>query len=200
MSQEAETTSTEFGRFRLVTITIWAAVIISTLAVYFSGPAKFSPRQIAEHINEFETAALGIYLMISIFRGLTLLPSTPLILAGTFLFPNQPWLVLAISLLGIVVSSGMIFYLSSFLGIAAYFERRKPHHVSKIRSRLEHPAGLFFVAIWAFFPLVPTDAVCYVAGTMRVNFLKFIAAVFIGEFILCSAYVFGGSGLLKSYG
>jgi uncharacterized membrane protein YdjX (TVP38/TMEM64 family) len=68
--------------------------------------------------------------------------------------------------------------------------------VEEIRKRLEHPFGLAFVALWAFFPLVPTDAVCYVAGTIRMHFLKFIIAVFVGELVLCSIYVFAAGRIL----
>jgi uncharacterized membrane protein YdjX (TVP38/TMEM64 family) len=58
---------------------------------------------------------------------------------------------------------------------------------------------LFFVVLWAFFPLVPTDAVCYVAGSIRMNFLKFIAAIFVGEVFLCSLYIFGAGHLIKKF-
>jgi uncharacterized membrane protein YdjX (TVP38/TMEM64 family) len=61
---------------------------------------------------------------------------------------------------------------------------------------LEHPLGFFFVALWAFFPLVPTDLVCYVAGTTKMNYLKFILAVCAGELILCSFYIFFGGAVL----
>lgn len=190
----------EIGRFRIITLTVWGSIVLLAIAYYLLNSDKFSPELIASHIKEFESYALGFYLVLSVLRGLTLLPSTPLVLAGTLLFPHQAWLVLGISLFGIVISSSMIYWLSDSLGIAAYFERKKPHHVARIRTRLEHPAGLFFVALWSFFPLVPTDAVCYVAGTIRMNFPRFIIAIFIGELILCSAYVFGGSGLISTLG
>jgi len=178
-------------------ICVWVAAIVVAIGFYISDPETFAPRHIASQLREFETAALGVYLAISIVRGLTLLPSTPLLLAGVLLFPQQPWMVLAISLFGIVASSSMIYWLSDTLGIAGYFEQKKPHHVAKIRSRLEHPAGLLFVILWAFFPFVPTDAVCYVAGSIRMNFPKFILAIFVGELLLCSIYVFSGGPLIQ---
>ena len=187
----------EIGRFRIITLIVWASIVLLAIGYYLFNSDKFSPELIASHIKEFESYALGFYLLLSVLRGLTLLPSTPLVLAGTLLFPHQPWLVLGISLFGIVVCSGMIYWQSDALGIAAYFERKKPQHIARIRSRLEHPAGLLFVGLWSFFPLVPTDAVCYVAGTIRMNFPKFILAIFLGELILCSIYVFGGLGLME---
>jgi uncharacterized membrane protein YdjX (TVP38/TMEM64 family) len=180
---------------RKIFIGIWIIIIAGGLTSYFLWPQSFSPQSIAAFMAEFQNEALLIYLAISIARGFTLLPSTPLVLAGTLIFPASPWIVLAVSLLGIVISSSMIYWFSELLGFDDYFESKKPNHVRKIKSKLEHPLGLGFVSLWAFFPLVPTDAVCYVAGTIRMHFARFIAAVFVGELVLCAFYVFGGGHL-----
>jgi uncharacterized membrane protein YdjX (TVP38/TMEM64 family) len=181
--------------FRKAAIAIWILIILVGIVSYFTWPEFFTPKNIASLLEKFQGEALLIYLGISILRGLTLLPSTPLVIAGTLLFPQQAWLVLAVSLLGILVSSAMIYWFSDLLGFSEFFETRKPEHVKKIRGRLEHPTGIFFVALWAFFPAVPTDAVCYVAGSTRMHFPKFLGAIFLGELILCSIYIFGGGWL-----
>ena len=173
----------------------WGLLIVSGLVFYFLRPDLFSPDQIAAGLAEFQSEALIAFLALSIVRGFTLLPSTPLIIAGTLAFPTAPWTVLAISMVGIIASSSLIYWFAETLGIAAHFEERKPAAVAKIRRRLEHPTGIAFVFLWAFFPLVPTDAVCYVAGSIRMHFGKFIAAIAGGELILCAFYVFGGSYL-----
>jgi uncharacterized membrane protein YdjX (TVP38/TMEM64 family) len=136
----------------------------------------------------------------SVLRGFTLLPSTPLVIAGTMLFPGQSVAVLAVSMTGIVLSSSMIYFFSDLLGFSDFFEARKPDLIHRIKVRLEHPLGVAFVAAWAFFPLVPTDLVCYAAGTTRMNFLRFIAAVFVGELILCLVYVYSGNYLFGFIG
>jgi uncharacterized membrane protein YdjX (TVP38/TMEM64 family) len=168
------------------------------VAFYLSDPHGFNASEIARFIHGFQVEIWLVYLGMSAFRGFTLLPSTPLVLAGTLLYPDQPWLVLAISMAGIVISSTLIYFGSEALGFSDYFERKKPEAIESIRRRLEHPFGIAFVALWAFFPFVPTDAVCYVAGTTKMNFPKFISAVFIGELALCSIYIFGGGSLMRS--
>ena len=180
---------------RKLLIVVWIALIVGCIVAYFVSPTSFAPQSIAAFLREFQNEALLIYLLISIVRGFTLLPSTPLVLAGTLIFPASPWLVLGVSLVGIVISSSMIYWFSDFLGFDEFFESKKPDHVQKIRTKLEHPLGLGFVSLWAFFPLVPTDAVCYVAGSIRMHFTKFISAVFVGELVLCACYVFGGGHL-----
>jgi uncharacterized membrane protein YdjX (TVP38/TMEM64 family) len=177
---------------------LWLAITVAGVLAYFIWPASFTPQNIAELLTKFQSEMLFIYLLFSILRGFTLLPSTPLVIAGTLLFPQQPWLVLAVSIFGILVSSTMIYWFSDLLGISDFFEKRKPEHVRKIRARLEHPTGILFVFLWAFFPLVPTDAVCYVAGSTRMFFPKFIAAIFLGELILCCIYIFSGSYIMSA--
>lgn len=180
---------------RFALLLAWAAVIILAVGFYLSDPSRFTASNIAAFISTFQTEIWIVYLTMSVLRGLTLLPSTPLVLAGTILYPDRPWLVLSTALVGILISSSMIYFFSEALGFSDYFENKKPRAVAKIRRQLERPTGFIFISLWAFFPLVPTDAVCYVAGTTKMNFLKFVLAVFLGEFVLCGLYVFWG-GLL----
>lgn len=172
-----------------------AAALISLLI----WPEHFKPEGIKATLDKFHHEAVFIYLVASLLRGLSLLPSTPLIIAGTLAFPSHPWMVLAISVFGILVSSSMIYWLSDALGFSDYFQRHQPKKIERIRTKLDHPLGALFVAAWAFFPLVPTDLVCYVAGTSRMNFLKFIVAIFVGELILCCIYIFGGGHILSAF-
>lgn len=182
--------------FQGIAIFAWLIIIVGGVSAYFIWPESFTPQKIVEVLIQFQSEALLLYLVVSVLRGFTLLPSTPLIIAGTLLFPMQPWLVLAVSIFGILVSSTMIYWFSDLLGISDFFERRKPEHVRNIRARLEHPSGVLFVMLWAFLPLVPTDAVCYVAGSTRMYFPKFIGAIFLGELVLCCVYIFGGGYLI----
>lgn len=181
-------------------IVIWSAVIALCIGAYLSDPTGFSSGNIAHFLESLGIWVWAGYFAFSILRGFTLLPSTPVVLAGTLLFPSQPWAVLAVSLIGILVSSTMIYYFSEFLGFDEYFESHKPELTHKIKVRLERPLGFVFVALWAFFPFVPTDLVCYLAGTTRMNFAKFISAIMVGEALLCSFYVFTGGSLFNYLG
>jgi uncharacterized membrane protein YdjX (TVP38/TMEM64 family) len=182
---------------RTICIVIWLSVLIAGVGWYVAAPENFTAENIAAFLERFQGWIWLVYLLMSVLRGFTLLPSTPLVLAGTILFPGQQWAVFAVSLIGIALSSTLIYYFSEFLGFHEYFENRKPELTHKIRRRLEHPLGFLFVAAWAFFPLVPTDLVCYLAGTTRMNYSKFIAAVLAGEAILCYGYIFFGGSLLN---
>ncbi|MFT3746086.1 MAG: VTT domain-containing protein [Pyrinomonadaceae bacterium] len=182
---------------RTIVLVLWAAVVLVCVGTYIYDPSKFTAENIAEFLRRFSGLIWVIYLAFSIVRGITLLPSTPLVLAGTLLFPDQPFAVLGVSMTGILLSSTMIYFFSEYLGFNEYFEGHKPELTHKIKAKLEHPLGFLFVAGWAFFPLVPTDLVCYLAGTTKMNYWKFIAAIFVGELILCICFIFFGGSLLK---
>lgn len=180
---------------RLLTL-IWAAVIVAALGFFLSNPAAFSAENVASFLRQNSASLWSAYIIISALRGLTLLPSTPLVIAGTLLFPAEPLTVFAVSIFGIGLSSTMIYFFSEALGFDDFFERRKPELVHTIQRRMETPWGLIFVAAWAFFPFAPTDAVCYVAGIVRTTYWKFILAILFGESILCGIYIWAGNSLL----
>ena len=181
----------------MVVLGLWAAIVIGCVGTYIAAPSKFTAENIAEFLRSFSGLIWVVYLVLSILRGVTLLPSTPLVLAGTLLYPDQPFAVLLVSMTGILLSSTMIYFFSDYLGFSDYFENHKPDLSHRIKAKLEHPLGAVFIAAWAFFPLVPTDLVCYLAGTTKMKFWKFIVAVFVGELILCVCYIFFGGSLIK---
>ncbi|MBX7055343.1 MAG: VTT domain-containing protein [Pyrinomonadaceae bacterium] len=184
---------------RRICIALWLTLPLGCLSAYLYDPSAFSANSIAALLRNFENGVWAIYILLSVFRGFTLLPSTPLVIAGTILFPSQPLMVLSVSMTGILLSSTMIYYFSEFLGFDDYFEDHKPELSHKIKYYLEHPMGFFFVSGWAFFPFVPTDLVCYLAGTTRMHFGKFIVAVAVGEAVLCMTYIYLGGSILDSW-
>jgi len=175
-----------------ICVLIWLATPIICLTIYLYDPHSFATESIVAFLRRFENEILILYIVISIARGFTLLPSTPLVIAGTIIYPESPVSVLFISIVGILLSSSMIYFFSDFLGFSEFFENKRPEYTKKMRLQLEKPWGLLFVFLWAFFPFVPTDAVCYIAGTVGMKFWKSILAIGLGELILCSFYVFSG--------
>ena len=46
---------------------------------------------------------------------------------------------------------------------------------------------------WAMFPFVPTDIICYVAGTFRMHSGKFLLGITLGEIPIVAFYVSSGT-------
>lgn len=139
-------------------------------------------------------ALYGVYLALGAVRGFTLVPSTTLVLAAVPFFPPGP--LLAVTLAGIMLSSTSIYYGSAALGLDARLARRRPEATRRLTAlinRYEMP----IIVGWSFFPLVPTDLICYVCGVLRVRFWKFLIGVTLGEGAICAAYIYGGDQLLR---
>ncbi len=67
-------------------------------------------------------------------------------------------------------------------------------------ARLGSPYSTLFVLVWSFFPLVPTDLICYVAGIVKMPFKYLLIGVVVGESILVYCYVFLGAEFLNFLG
>ncbi|MBL7943989.1 MAG: TVP38/TMEM64 family protein [Flavobacteriales bacterium] len=178
---------------RKLVLWLWLVLLAGALVWYISDPASFTAENIAGYLKKFQGGLVVSYLLMHVLRAFTLLPSTPLVIAGVLIFPDDPGLVLLMSISGIVLSSTLIYYFSDFLGFDEYLDSHHPRKMESIHRRLNHPLAILFVAAWAFFPAVPTDLVCYAAGSVRMPFRKFILGVFVGELALCSLYIYAGS-------
>ena len=61
-----------------------------------------------------------------------------------------------------------------------------------MKRKINSKKGVLFVIGWAFFPLAPTDLICFAAGAVRMKIQKFLAGIFIGELPIVAFYVFVG--------
>ena len=175
---------------------VWLGLIVFCLGYYFTHPDQFTVDKITIFLQQFNNQIITVYLIVSIARGFTLIPSTPFVLAGAIILPEQPLLALLISIFSIGLSATMIYYFADYLNWGKRIERLYP--VDKIKLKLDKPTGIFAIFLWALFPIMPTDLVCYAAGAVKMNFLKFITAVILGELLVCTFYIFFVGQLIDS--
>ena len=171
---------------------LWIALIAIGLVLFFLHPDWFTKDYIANYVSQNSKNIILLYTTLSLIRGLFLLPSTPFVFAGILIFPDQPWLIFTISLIGILITATYLYFASRFLEFDKLFGTAHSQKKEKIISKL-NKHGFWLVLAWSFFPLVPTDLICYIAGSIRLNFSKYIVALLIGEAILVSGYIFLGA-------
>jgi len=167
----------------------WLLVLGLVLAISATHAEEFTPGQIAADLQQFEHGLLLLYLLASVIRALVPIPSTPFVLAGCLMFPARPGLVLAISLGGIALSATLIYHFAGLLGLDEWFETRHPDQSRRMLQWLSGPWGFWALVGWAFFPLAPTDLACYLAGSLKLPFGRYLAAVCLGELLVCAGYV-----------
>jgi uncharacterized membrane protein YdjX (TVP38/TMEM64 family) len=158
---------------------------------------QFFESQLAHALAWGPAAGYAVYLLLGAVRGFTLIPSTTLVLAALPFFPPGP--LLAATVIGIMISSSCIYFFSSALRLDERLARKHPEQVARLTdliNRYELP----IIIGWSFFPLAPTDLICYVCGVLRVRFWKFLVGVTIGEGAICAIYIYGGDQILRWMG
>jgi uncharacterized membrane protein YdjX (TVP38/TMEM64 family) len=175
-------------RLRLV---LWLLFVAAFVLLYWTHAATWG-----SEFRDVATSSLllgyALYLALGCVRGFTLIPAANLVLLAIPIFPPLPLLVL--TLVGILVSSASIYAFAGSLHLAEYFEQKHAEKVARVRAALaRNPTTI--VMVWSFFPLAPTDLICYVCGAMRISFRRFMLGVLVGEGAICALYIFAGRGL-----
>ena len=154
----------------------------------------FRPEAVGTVLRALKSAPVwwlgAVYLALGCVRGFTLVPATSLVLAGMLVLPPLP--LYALTIAGIIVSSAAVYYFAELMRFDRFFERRYAAQVSRLRALLRR-RELPIVIAWSFFPLAPTDVVCYVCGALKVDLKKCLLGVVIGEGAICAVYIFLGA-------
>ncbi len=173
---------------------LWLLLITGGVTAYLLFPDVINILFLEEISNQYHYIALGIYFLLLSVRGLTMIPSTPLLLAGVLIF--DPLELFAVNMAGILSSSTIVYYFSKYLGFDTYFETKYGKYTRKIRNGLTDKE-LPVIVGWSFFPLVPTDLIVYVGSSLRIPVLKCLLGVFIGEAVLNTFYILSTTLILK---
>jgi uncharacterized membrane protein YdjX (TVP38/TMEM64 family) len=134
-----------------------------------------------------------VYLALGCVRGFTLIPVTYLVVAGMLVLPPVP--LYALTVAGIIVSSAAVYYFAEAMRFDRFFERRYGPQVARLRALMQR-RELPIVIAWSFFPIAPTDLVCYVCGALKTDLKKCLLGVTIGEGAICAIYIFLGGRAL----
>ena len=178
---------------RRILIVIWILFVGTALYLYF-----FKKSVIQGQLQSFFAISIIIgysaYLVMGCLRGFTLIPASYLIFAGIPFFSPIPLFILTLA--GILVSSALIYFFAESLRVYEFFARKHEQKVARIRALMQKHE-LPIVIGWSFFPLAPTDLICYVCGTMKIDFKKCLLGILIGEGSICAIYIFLGDSLLR---
>ncbi len=136
----------------------------------------------------------AVYLALGCVRGFTLVPATYLVVAGMLVLPPLAALCADRGRHHRLIGSRLLLrrghaVRSVFRSVAT---GRRSRGCAPLCARRELP----IVIAWSFFPIAPTDLVCYVCGALKVDLKKCLLGVTIGEGAICAIYIFlGGQAL-----
>jgi uncharacterized membrane protein YdjX (TVP38/TMEM64 family) len=169
---------------------LWLVLVISFFIYSWFNPKVYSVDYLKQLLNRYGDFVLIAYVIVSFFRGFFLIPSTPFVLVGAVLFKNQPWIVVSISMGGIMFSAVLLYFFSNALGFSKLLEQKNSSRIEEWSNRLQSKYGFWILLFWCMIPVVPTDLICYLSGLLKFPFKAFCLAVFLGQSILVFIYVF----------
>lgn len=171
-------------------------MVALSFLLYLIKPEYFTAESLKSVLSDNATLILITYVVFSCLRAVLFLPSTIFVLMGTVLYPENPVFVLIISMIGILIGASLVYKAASILTPEQLLSGKNLTRLEGVHNKMEK-YGFSIVLLWSFFPAVPTDLICYVAGTIKMSFWKFILAVFLGEVVLVSIYIWTGKSLLE---
>jgi uncharacterized membrane protein YdjX (TVP38/TMEM64 family) len=178
---------------RKAILILWVVLLMT--AVYIYAFQRDALQILLLHLSAAPSGwAYVTYLALGCIRGFTLIPATYLVIAGMLVLPPLPLYVLTIA--GIIVSSAAVYYFAEAMQFDRFFERRYGPQIARLRALMLH-RELPIVIAWSFFPIAPTDLVCYVCGALKVDLKKCLLGVTVGEGAICAIYIFVGGHALS---
>lgn len=171
----------------------WILFVLSALYLHFFQPVFFQ-NQLGSAFKLSAYLGYAFFLILGSLRGFTLIPVTYLIILGLLFLNPLPLFILTI--IGILASSASIYYFSDFMNFDSFFEKKYPKQILRLKSELTKNE-LPIIIFWSAAPFLPTDLICYIAGSLQINLKKFLLGVFIGEGITSGLYIFFGNQLAK---
>lgn len=178
---------------RYALFALWLLVIGGALYLYFF-EREFVQGQLQSALSTSMVVGSIVYILLGSFRAFTLVPATFLLLVGLPFFP--PLYLLVITMVTVIVSSSIVYFFAEALHMDEYFEKHHPRQIQKLK-RLLNKYQLPIIIGWSFMMFLPTDLICYVCGTLRVNFTKFIVGVIIGEGSVYAIYIYAADYFLR---
>lgn len=169
---------------------LWLALVTTCLSLYFIYPDFFSPQYLRRFFSGHLVEGLTLYFIISTLRGFTLIPSTPLVLAGVLVFP--PWPLFLVNQAAVYTSSAIVYHMARYVRFDRFFQTYYEKQTIRLMALL-HRRELPVIAIWGFAPMVPSDMIVYVCSVLRISMTKTLIGISIGEGAICAVYIFAGA-------
>ena len=174
---------------RHIVLSLWITLVFAALYAYFF--ERTSLQRLTLELSDTPRASVyAAYFFLGCVRGFTLVPATYLVVAGMLVLPPVPLYLLTLG--GIAVSSAAVYHFAEAMELDRFFERRYAPQLAQLRALMTR-RELPIVVAWSFFPIAPTDLVCYVCGALKVDLKKCLLGVTIGEGTICALYIFLGA-------
>ncbi|MDB1124219.1 hypothetical protein [Vibrio algarum] len=166
---------------------IWLGIVVTAILGMNWLNNTYSIDEMQEGIETYQWYFLTVYALIISLRGLLFIPTMPIILMMASAI--EPWLLFLVTLTMSCVSSYLVCLAIDYLDM----QKRINALPGKAIKRAQHwinTMGIPAIAGWAFFPLVFTELIVYLARLAGLARKQIILAVAVGEGLLISVLIF----------
>lgn len=178
---------------------VWIVIVVGLALLFLFKNHYFDTEFLSQWMYQYGDKVWIAYIAVSFIRGFFLVPSTPFVLLGIVMFPDQPIQVLTVSMAGVVFSATLLYYFSDSIGFSQFLEEKYPVQSVWMKQKLGGKYQLGFIYCWSIFPPVPTDLICYITGILKIKYWRMIIGVFLGELTLNSIYVAIGPSVVDFF-
>jgi uncharacterized membrane protein YdjX (TVP38/TMEM64 family) len=168
-----------------MTFIVWLIIIIAGILAYILFPELYNASFLTNLVEQYEPFSFFIYFILILIQGLIFIP-LPLVIVGIIIF--DPVEVFIINMLSVFISAMIIYYFSEYIGFGKYFEENYNKDVQKIRKSLKN-RELFIIIILSLLPFTPTNLIAYIGSTLKINVVKCILGIVIGEAVVNIFYI-----------
>lgn len=159
---------------------VWLVALVAIVIIIGPGTIlqeKVTPEGIRQLVLSYGTLSVVAYEFLHVIRPFTFIPVTPFTIAGGYIYGHV--LGLALAMVGTTLAAIITFFLSRYL-FRDYLKKRLSTHYAGFDSRFDN-GGIFTVAAMRVIPILPFDAVGYVAGVSSIRFRDYLLGTLLGE-------------------
>lgn len=167
-------------RNHIISYTVLAVLIMGLIILsYFIPGLKefFYPENLRTFVLSYEIYAFLVYVLILTLSVPLPIPSTPVILAGGFIFGASEGLVLGI--IGITLGSVAYFSIGRLGGRKLIRKLVDQHHLKHF-NQVFKKRGISAALISYSIPVFPADTMSVLLGLTRIGYLSFLLIVIVG--------------------
>lgn len=159
---------------------VWLVALVAIVIIIGPGTIlqeKVTPEGIRQLVLSYGALSVVAYEFLHVIRPFTFIPVTPFTIAGGYIYGHV--LGLALAMVGTTLAAIITFFLSRYL-FRDYLKKRLSTHYAGFDSRFDN-GGIFTVAAMRVIPILPFDAVGYVAGVSSIRFRDYLLGTLLGE-------------------
>lgn len=169
-------------------IAVLITILLITIIIYGIKLGIFQDKNLfINYIKTFGVLAPICFILLQIIQVIIpIIPGGISSLTGVLAF--GPILGFIYNYIGLIIGSTIAYYLAKKYGLKIIKKLFKEKTINKYQKYIKENYFYRIFVIGIFFPILPDDLLCYIAGLSQITFKRFIAIILLGKPISLLTY------------